>query len=42
VVRDSVENQISELLSLAAVNYVSIRNAEAGCFVASVERLQHR
>ncbi len=36
---DAVENQIAELLSLQAVNYVNIRNSEAGCFVARIERM---
>ena len=38
VVSSSVEDQIDEMLSLPGVNYVNIRNAEAGCFVARIER----
>ena len=38
VVSDVVENQIGEMLALQAVNYINIRNADAGCFVARIER----
>ena len=36
---DAVENQIAGLLSLEAVNYINIRNADAGCFIARIERV---
>lgn len=39
LVAPEVENQIAALFSLAAVNYINIRNAEAGCFVARIERI---
>jgi len=34
-----IENQIAEIFALSGVNYINIRNAEAGCFVARIERL---
>lgn len=35
----SVESQIDDIFSNAAVQFINLRNAEAGCFVARVERL---
>ena len=32
--RSIVTNQIEELLSVPGVNFVNLRNAEAGCFIA--------
>jgi len=37
--KENIENQIAEILALANVNYINIRNAEAGCFVARIERV---
>jgi Protein of unknown function (DUF1203) len=34
---DGVEEAIERLLALADVDYVNVRNTEAGCFVARVE-----
>lgn len=34
----SPENQITEILDSDEVEYINIRNAEAGCFVARIER----
>lgn len=38
VERDKIDEQIGEILSLANVNYINLRNAEAGCFIARIER----
>jgi uncharacterized protein DUF1203 len=35
---DRVDGQISEIFSLDKVRFINIRNAEAGCFVARVDR----
>jgi hypothetical protein len=35
--RDSVETQIEGILAAPTVEYIHIRNAEAGCFVARIE-----
>ncbi len=37
--KENIENQIAEILALRDVEYINIRNAEAGCFVARIERL---
>ncbi len=37
--KENIENQIAAIFALSKVNYINIRNAEAGCFVARVERL---
>ncbi len=37
--KDGIENQIAGILALSEVNYINIRNAEAGCFVARIERV---
>ena len=39
VKKQSIENQIAEILALSDVKYINLRNAEAGCFVARIERL---
>ncbi len=39
IVGSAVENQIAKILSLPTVRYVNIRNSEAGCFVARIERV---
>jgi hypothetical protein len=36
--KDEIEAQITEIMNLKDVNYINIRNAEAGCFVARIER----
>ncbi len=36
--RENFEDQIAEIFGLSGVNYINIRNAEAGCFVARIER----
>lgn len=33
-----IESQIGEILDLGAVRFINIRNAEAGCFVARIEK----
>jgi hypothetical protein len=38
VVANRVEAQIDDLLTLKEVNFINLRNFEAGCFVARVER----
>ena len=35
---DDVESGIERLLALPGVEYVNVRNTEAGCFVARIER----
>jgi len=37
--KDDIENQIGEIFALSNVRYINIRNAEAGCFVARIERV---
>ncbi len=39
VKKDKIESQIAEIFKLSEVNYIHIRNAEAGCFVARIERV---
>ncbi len=36
--KQETENQIAEIFALPDVNYINIRNAEAGCFVARIDR----
>jgi hypothetical protein len=36
---ENVDVQIGELLSRDEVRFINLRNAEAGCFIARVERL---
>lgn len=36
--QDTLDDQIAEIFGNGAVNYINIRNAEAGCFVARIER----
>ncbi|HVE55515.1 MAG TPA: DUF1203 domain-containing protein [Pyrinomonadaceae bacterium] len=38
VKKDGIETQIAEIFAFSKVNYINIRNAEAGCFVARIER----
>jgi len=38
VKKDGIEDQITEIFAVSAVGYINIRNAEAGCFVARIER----
>lgn len=33
-----VDEQISEILELPAVDFIHVRNGEAGCFIARIER----
>ena len=40
VEKDNIENQIAEIFTLKDVAYINIRNSEAGCFVARIERFQ--
>lgn len=37
--KENFEDQITELFNLDKVNFINIRNSEAGCFVARIERL---
>lgn len=37
IVRDTLETQIEGILAVPTVDYIHIRNAEAGCFVARIE-----
>lgn len=37
--KENIDRQIAEIFALKAVRYINIRNAEAGCFVARIERL---
>jgi Protein of unknown function (DUF1203) len=37
--KENIENQIAEIFASQKVNYINIRNAEAGCFVARIESL---
>lgn len=39
VVRNNVDEAIERLFSLAAVEYIHVRNAEAGCFIAHIEKV---
>jgi len=36
--KENVEAQIKEMLAIPSVRFVNIRNAEAGCFIARIER----
>lgn len=36
---EKLDEQIAKILALPEVEYVNIRNAQAGCFVARIERL---
>lgn len=38
VEKENIEMQIAEIFALESVNYINIRNSEAGCFVARIER----
>ncbi len=37
--RESVNSQITELFADEAVRFIKLRNAEAGCFIARVEKI---
>lgn len=37
--KESLKTQITEIFDNLEVKYINIRNAEAGCFVARIERL---
>ena len=37
--KETLENQIEKIFDISQVKYINIRNAEAGCFVARIERL---
>jgi hypothetical protein len=37
--REAVDRQIAEIFALPDVEYINLRNSEAGCFVARIERL---
>ncbi len=37
--KEIFENQIAKIFDDSNVNYINIRNTEAGCFVARIERL---
>ena len=36
--KENLESQIEEMLAIPSVRFVNIRNAEAGCFVARIDR----
>jgi hypothetical protein len=36
--KENFTNQIAAIFAFPGVNYINIRNAEAGCFVAKIER----
>lgn len=38
VKKESIEDQITEIFAFSNILYINIRNAEAGCFVARIER----
>lgn len=38
VEKDDIETQIGEIFAVENVDYIHLRNAEAGCFVARIER----
>ena len=40
VQKEDLENQIAGIFNESNINYINIRNAEAGCFVARIERLR--
>lgn len=37
--KENIEKQIDKIFASENVNYINIRNSEAGCFVARIERL---
>ncbi len=39
IAKENVEGQIKRVFDLGGVRFINIRNAEAGCFVARVERV---
>ena len=38
VEREKIDQQIQSIFVLPKVNYINIRNAEAGCFIARIEK----
>jgi hypothetical protein len=40
VKKEKIDHQIAEIFALSAVRYINLRNSEAGCFVARIERLE--
>ena len=36
--KENIEHQIADIFALEDINYINIRNAEAGCFVARIDR----
>lgn len=38
VVREAIDRRIAEIFAQSKVGYINLRNAEAGCFVARIER----
>jgi hypothetical protein len=36
--KENIKTQIAEMLVLSRTSYIHIRNAEAGCFIARIER----
>jgi hypothetical protein len=39
VEKENIDRQIAEIFASKAVRYINIRNSEAGCFVARIERV---
>lgn len=39
VEKEKIDGQIAEIFALTGVEYINIRNSEAGCLVARIERL---
>lgn len=39
VEKENIDTQIAAIFALENVNYINLRNSEAGCFVARIERL---
>lgn len=35
---DALDTQIAEIFQNSSINYIKLRNAEAGCFIARIER----
>lgn len=41
LIPDRAEVQIAEIFSEPQVQFINLRNAEAGCFIATVERTEY-
>ena len=39
VEKQNIDHQIAEIFAAPEIDYINIRNSEAGCFVARIERL---